>query len=222
MCSHFRLSVDEQWQNNHSHDHPFLAIGWSSNTSPINPRLKLLHSCSQSVSSNSLKYRVLYTDECFWFLQHDQDSANGRLYASGGIMVSQQQPTVFAMLLFVGHLAQQHANTTQSLSLTLAFWGSFHNMVMNKSPPESLPHQPRMGPPPGQGSTGSVRVGCIENVDAAVKLLEDADDPDSAVQRLQYELDSTSCFHCKAILYPDQWRLEQLQGPQVQDCLSLL
>lgn len=46
-----------------------------------------------------------------------------------------------------------------------------------------------MGPLLGQGSTGSVRIGRIENVYVAVKLSEEADDPDSAVQRLQHELD---------------------------------
>ena len=149
--------------------------------------------CGQ-LHHNCLKYGVLYTDECFWFLRHDQDSANGILYVSEGIMVSQKQPTLITMLLFVGHLAQQHADATpslirQSLPLILDFWGSLHNMVMNKSLPESLPHQLRMGPLLGQGSTGSVRVGRIENVDVAVKLLEKADDLDRAVHQVQPELD---------------------------------
>ena len=150
--------------------------------------------CGQ-LHHNGLKYGLLYTDECLWFLRYESDSAQGILYASEGIVVSQKQPTVFSMLLFVGRLAQQHAATStpsftcqHSLPLVLAFWGSFHRMIMNKSPPESLPHQLRMGALLGQGSTGSVRVGRIEDVDVAVKLLEEADDPDSACQRLQHEL----------------------------------
>jgi len=150
--------------------------------------------CGQ-LHHNGLKYGLLYTDECFWFLRYESDSAQGILYVSEGIVVSQKQPTVFSMLLFVGRLAQQHAATStpsftcqHSLPLVLAFWGSFHRMIMNKSPPESLPHQLRMGALLGQGSTGSVRVGRIEDVDVAVKLLEEADDPDSACQRLQHEL----------------------------------
>ncbi len=150
--------------------------------------------CGQ-LHHNGLKYGVLYTDECFWFLRYESDSAQGILYVSEGVVVSQKQPTVFSMLLFVGGLAQQHAATLtpsftrrQSLPLMLTFWGSFHQMIMNKTLPESMQHQLRMGALPGQGSTGSVRVGRIEGVDVAVKLLEEADDPDSACQRLQHEL----------------------------------
>ena len=148
--------------------------------------------CGQ-LHHNCLKYAVLYTDECFWFLQYD--SANGLRYVSEGIKVSQKQPTVFTMLLFVGHLAQQHADTTppltcrQSLSLMLAFWGNFGNMAVDESAPDSVPLQLRMGPLLGQGSTDSVRFGRIGDEDVAVKLVEEADDQDSAVQRLQHELD---------------------------------
>ncbi|DBA92108.1 TPA: hypothetical protein ACH3X1_015834 [Trebouxia sp. C0004] len=93
---------------------------------------------------------------------------SGALFGPEGIMVSQKQPTVFSMLLFVGHLAPQHAATStpsftrqQSLLLTLAFWGKFHQMIMDKSPPKSSPYQLGMGALLGQGSTGSVRVGRI-------------------------------------------------------------
>jgi hypothetical protein len=144
---------------------------------------------------NGLKYGVLYTDECFWFLRYEPDSAQGVLYVSEGIAVEQKQPTVFLMLLTVGHLAQQHASTSapsstrrQSLPLTLDFWGSFHQMIMNKFPPESMQHQLRMGALLGKGSTGSVRIGRIEDVDVAVKLLEEAENPDRACQKLQDEL----------------------------------
>ena len=130
---------------------------------------------------NGLKYGVLYTDECFWFLRYEPDSAQGVLYVSEGIAVEQKQPAVFLMLLTVGHLAQQHASTSapsstrrQSLPLTLDFWGNFHQMIMNKIPPESMQHQLRMGALLGKGSTGSVRIGRIEDVDFAVKLLEEA------------------------------------------------
>ena len=37
--------------NNHFHDQPFLAMGWSNSISPRNPVLELLHSCSKSVAS---------------------------------------------------------------------------------------------------------------------------------------------------------------------------
>ncbi len=144
---------------------------------------------------NGLKYGVLYTDECFWFLRYEPDSAQGVLYVSEGIAVEQKQPTVFLMLLTVGHLAQQHASTSapsstrrQSLPLTLDFWGSFHQMIMNKIPPESMQHQLRMGALLGKGSTGSVRIKRIEDVAVAVKLLEEAEDPDRACQKLQDEL----------------------------------
>ncbi len=60
---------------------------------------------------NGLKYGVLYTDECFWFMRYEPDSAQGILCVSEAIVVSQKQPTVFSMLLFVGRLAQQHAAT---------------------------------------------------------------------------------------------------------------
>ena len=151
--------------------------------------------CGQ-LHHDGLKYGLLYTDECFRFLRYESDSAQGILYVSEGVVVSQKQPTVFSMLLFVGRLAQQHAATLtpsftarrQSLPLMLAFWGSFHQMIMNKTPPESMQHQLRMGALLGQGSTGSVRVGRIEDVDVAVKLLEEADDPDSTCQRLHHEL----------------------------------
>jgi len=45
-----------------------------------------------------------------------------------------------------------------------------------------------MGTLLGKGSTGSVRIGRVEDVDVAVKLLEEADDPDRACQKLQHEL----------------------------------
>ena len=145
---------------------------------------------------NGLKYGVLYTDECFWFLRYDADSALGTLYVSEGIMVSRTRPTVLLMLLFVGDLAQQHAaNSTpsitcrQSLPLMLAFLGSFHSLITTESSPESLPQQLRMGPLLGRGSTGSVRLGRTGNVDLAVKLFEEGVDASSACQRLQHELD---------------------------------
>ena len=59
---------------------------------------------------------------------------------------------------------------------------------MDKSPPESLSHQIRMAALLGQGSKGSVRVGRIEDMDVAVKLVEEVDDPNSSCQRLQHEL----------------------------------
>jgi len=67
--------------------------------------------CGQ-LHHNGLKYGVLYTDECFWFVRYESDPAQGILYVSEGIVVSQKQPTVFSMLLFVGRLAQQHAFNT--------------------------------------------------------------------------------------------------------------
>jgi len=150
--------------------------------------------CGQ-LHHNNLKYGVLYTDQCFWFLRYEADSAQGILYVSEGVVVTQKRPTVFSMLLYVGGLAQQHAATLtpsitrrQSLPLVLAFWGSCHQMFMNKTSPESAQHQLRMGALLGQGSTGSVRAGRMEGVDVAVKLVEEADDPDSACQRLQQEL----------------------------------
>jgi len=150
--------------------------------------------CGQ-LHHNNLKYGVLYTDQCFWFLRYEADSAQGILYVSEGVVVTQKRPTVFSMLLYVGGLAQQHAATStpsitrrQSLPLVLAFWGSCHQMFMNKTSPESAQHQLRMGALLGQGSTGSVRAGRMEGVDVAVKLVEEADDPDSACQRLQQEL----------------------------------
>ena len=150
--------------------------------------------CGQ-LHHNNLKYGVLYTDQCFWFLRYEADSAQEILYVSEGVLVTQKRPTVFSMLLYVGGLAQQHAATStpsitcrQSLPLVLAFWGSCHEMFMNKTSPESAQHQLRMGALLGQGSTGSVRAGRMEGVDVAVKLVEEADDPDSACQRLQQEL----------------------------------
>jgi len=151
--------------------------------------------CGQ-LHHNGLKYGVLYTDECFWFLRYESDAAQGVLYVSEGIVVEQKQPTVFLMLLTVGHLAQQHASTgstpsftrRQSLPLKLDFWGSAHRMTLNTTPPESMQHQLRMGTLLGKGSTGSVRIGRVEDVDVAVKLMEEADDPDRACQKLQHEL----------------------------------
>lgn len=165
--------------------------------------------CGQ-LHHNGLKYGVLYTDECFWFLRYQADSAQGTLYVSKGIMVTGTQPTVLLMLLFVGNLAQQHAAKSapsitclQSLPLTLAFLGRFHSMINDESSPESLPHQLRMGPLLGRGSTGSVRLGRTGNVDLAVKLFEEGADASSACQRLQHELG----------LY--QGRLHPLQGVSV-------
>jgi len=142
---------------------------------------------------NGLKYGVLYTDECFWFLRYESDSAQGILYVSEGIVVSNRRFSACcclwdawpsSMLL----LLTPSFTRWQSLPLTLTFWGSSHQMIMNKTPPESMQRQLRMGALLGQGSTGSVRIGRIEDADVTVKLLEEADDPDSACQRLQHEL----------------------------------
>ncbi|KAL3137453.1 hypothetical protein ABBQ38_004744 [Trebouxia sp. C0009 RCD-2024] len=112
---------------------------------------------------SGLKHGVLYTDQCFWFLRYDANSAQGTLYVSEGIMVSGTQPTVLLTLLFVGDLAQQHAaisvpsNTRQqSLPLVLDFLGNLHSLIIKESSPESLPHQLCMGPLLGRGSTGDV------------------------------------------------------------------
>ena len=184
--------------NNHAHDQPFLGHQLVEEYKPNMPTGKVTAQLQQVcglLHHNGLKYGVLYTDECFWFMRYEPDSAQGILYVSEAIVVSQKQPTVFSMLLFVGRLAQQHAATLtpsftcrQSLPLVLAFWGSFHQMIMDKTPPESMPHQIRMGALLGQGSTDSVRVGRIESMDVAVKLLEEANDPDRACQKLQHEL----------------------------------
>ncbi|KAL3153075.1 hypothetical protein ABBQ38_012095 [Trebouxia sp. C0009 RCD-2024] len=183
--------------NNQAHDQLFLDISWWKVTSKPSGTVtaQLQQVCGQ-LHYNRLKYGVMYTDECFWLLRYDADSAQGALYVSEGIMVSGMQPTVFLMLLFVGDLAQQHAaNATpsitrrQPLPLMLPFLGSFHDVIIEGSLPESSPHELRMGPLLGRGSTGSVRLGRTGNVDLAIKLFEGGVDASSACQRLQHELD---------------------------------
>ncbi len=128
---------------------------------------------------NGLKYGVLHTDECFWFLRYETDSAQGVLNVSEGIVVEQRRPTVFLMLLTVGHLAQQHASNhatpsftrRQPLPLNLDFWGSIHQMTLNTAPAESMQHQLRMGTSLGKGSTGSVHIGRIEDVGRRCKVV---------------------------------------------------
>ena len=151
--------------------------------------------CGQ-LHHGGLKYGLLYTDECFWFLRYDADSAQGTLYVSEGIMVSQTQPTVLLMLLYVGDLAQQHTTHStpsitcwQSVPLVLAFLGRFHSLITGESSPEALPHHLRLGHLLGQGSTGSVRLGRTGNVNLAVELIEEGSDVSSACDRLQSELD---------------------------------
>ena len=87
-------------------------------------------------------------------------------------------------------------------------------LITTKSPPQSLQHQLHMGAVLGQGSTGSVHVERIENVDIAVNLLVvlmtlavPASDCNTSWICIE-----VSCLHCKAPLYPDCWHLEQLQG----------
>ena len=91
-----------------------------------------------------------------------------------------------------GPTACRHFNTlnhTPAVSATrVGFPGQLSPDVHEEISSESVQHQLRMGAMLGQGSTGSVRVGRMEGVDVAVKLVEEADDPDSACQRLQHEL----------------------------------
>ena len=221
--------------NNHAHDQLFLDISWWRVTSPTSHQpftAQLQQVCGQ-LHYNGLKYGVLYTDECFWFLRYDADSALGTLYVSEGIMVSGTRPTVLLMLLFVGDLAQQHAANSlpsitrrQSLPLMLPLLGGFHSLIIQESSPESLPQQLRMGPLLGQGSTGSVRLSCTGNVDLAVKLFEEGVDASSACQRLQHELDLyQGLLHpLQGISVPRQMATdgEKLKAPLVQDYHSLL
>ena len=122
--------------NNNAHDQPLLGHQLVEQYKPNMPADKVtaqLQPVCGLLDHNGLKYGVLYNGACFWFMRYEPESAQGILYVSEAIVVSQKQPTVFSMLLVVGRLAQQHAaNLTssftrrQSLPLMLAFWGSFH------------------------------------------------------------------------------------------------
>ena len=100
----------------------------------------------QQLHFNGLKYGLLHTDACFWFVRFDLVAAgtpgHGELYISKGCLVSQLQPTVFLMLPCIGRLAQQHPSCLahlqlgpitlrgrSSLLLTLHFFGSMHRTV---------------------------------------------------------------------------------------------
>ncbi len=139
--------------------------------------------------SNGLQYGLLYTDACFWFLRY----IDGVLYISKGAYVTQQQPTVIALLLYVGELARQAAvssmNTRQQLNITLAFFGTLLQPSLADSK-QSMPahHELQMGSILASGSTGTVRTGLLGDLEVAVKLPEVLIDTADACHRLESEL----------------------------------
>lgn len=96
---------------------------------------------------NGLKYGLLYTDECFWFLRY----IDKVLYISKGAYVTQPRPTVIALLLYVGELARQGAASTivtrQHVGSRLAFFGRLLQPgAADGEQPEPATHELRVGP----------------------------------------------------------------------------
>ena len=137
---------------------------------------------------NGLEYGLLYTDECFWFLRY----IDGILYVSKGAYVTQQGPTVIAMLLYVGKLAHKAAvvNTParKQLGIMLAFYGTLLRPSSADSEESPGHYELRMGSIVASGSTGTVRTGLLGEVEMAVKLPEVSVDRDGATRRLVSEL----------------------------------
>ncbi len=141
---------------------------------------------------NGLEYGLLYTDACFWFLRY----TDGILYVSKGAHVTQQGPTVIAMLLYVGDLAHKAAVVStparRQLGIMLAFYGTLLRPSSADSEQVPAHHELRMDSILASGSTGSVRSGLLGNVEVAVKIpdvAEDvAEDGENACSRLASEL----------------------------------
>ena len=137
---------------------------------------------------NGLEYGLLYTDACFWFLRY----TDSILYVSKGAYVTQQGPTVIAMLLYVGDLAHKAAVVStparRQLGIMLAFYGTL--LRPSSADSEQLPahHELRMDSILASGSTGSVRSGLLGNVEVAVKIPDVAEDGENACSRLASEL----------------------------------
>ena len=138
--------------------------------------------------NDGLEYGLLYTDECFWFMRY----VKGTLYVSKGAYVTQQGPTVIAMLLYVGELARKAAAvsmpTRRQLGIMLAFYGTLLRPSSAESEQPPAHHELRMGSILGSGSTGTVRTGLLGDVEVAVKLPEVAEDTVDACSRLASEL----------------------------------
>lgn len=138
--------------------------------------------------NNGLAHGLLYSDECFWFLRY----LDGILYISKGPFVTQQRPTVIALLLYVGEMARQAAvssmATRQQLGITLAFFGTLLHPISADSE-QSMPahHELQMGAILASGSTGTVRTGLLGDVEVAVKLPEVVAGRAAACNRLDSE-----------------------------------
>ncbi|BDA49425.1 hypothetical protein COCOBI_14-0420 [Coccomyxa sp. Obi] len=138
---------------------------------------------------DGLAYGLLYTDECFWFLRY----IDGILYISKGAFVTQQRPTVIALLLYVGELARQAAASSMVLQRQPGIVLAFHGTLLrprSADSEQSMPahHELQMGSILASGSTGTVRTGLVGDLEVAVKLPEVAVDRFAACRRLEAEL----------------------------------
>ncbi|KAK9915586.1 hypothetical protein WJX75_001216 [Coccomyxa subellipsoidea] len=68
--------------------------------------------------NNGLTYGLLYSDECFWFLRY----LNGILYISKGAFVTQERPTVIALLLWAGDRVALIGDYAKENGMPAKFW----------------------------------------------------------------------------------------------------
>ncbi len=143
-----------------------------------------LHQLCGHLHHDELAFGLLYTDECFWFARYSQappcKPGNGTLYVSMGIVVTQTQRTLFAMLLYVGDLARRHALKAPvvprgPLRISMPFFGTvLHSSAMagQQQQQQAAPaHELRMGSVLAISGTGTtVRIGRLGNLDIVMKL----------------------------------------------------